>query len=128
MEAFLQRHELQLYAVNFPDSLVPSLYQKLQTETLDAGNHMQILKQVDEFNQFLSQRLVAKNDIPVNSDVFLIDHAWTTRITDMRKGLVENPRLLYRMKGIVRSMGEKFDLPGHEEEVEAWEGMYDLDN
>ena len=75
MEEFLAKHELQLYSVGFPSELNSLLYEKLLSETFDAGSFFSIQQHVNENNEFISQEAVSAYDLHPNSNVFIIDHA-----------------------------------------------------
>ena len=111
MEEFLKKHELQLYSIGFPKELNEMLYMKLTSETFDTGNFFQIAKKVDEEDNFVAQEVNSLRNIHPLSCVFLVDHAWTTRLSDMRKALNSNPNLKHRVEGITK-LRPKQDLPG----------------
>ncbi|OMJ77308.1 hypothetical protein SteCoe_23134 [Stentor coeruleus] len=121
MEDFLSRHELQLYGMSFPQELHEMLYTKLTNETFDSGSFFSISQHVNENNEFLSQEVLSAYDIPVNSQVILIDHAWTTRIASLRDTLQNNYKLLNRLKSMVKIRGEKFELHPSQDPVKIFE-------
>lgn len=61
--------------MQFPEGLKRRLWQKLTFEEFDLGNVAKIIK--DENTE--STDLMATKQIAKESDVFLIDHAWTFR-------------------------------------------------
>lgn len=107
MEEFLSKHELQLYSMGLPAELYPVLFAKLQNDTLDAGSFFRIQQHINENNEYLGQELVSEKNLAANSNLFLIDHAWTTRLTSIRDTLLSNYKLLNRIKGLVKIRGEK---------------------
>jgi tubulin--tyrosine ligase-like protein 12 len=110
MEEFLAKHELQLYGMGFPRELYPELLNKLNNDILDAGTFFKIQQTVNENNEFTGQMVVSDKDLQRHSNVFLIDHAWTTRVSSIRDTLLGNYKLLNRMKGLVRIRGEKISI------------------
>lgn len=81
-EEFANVHALLLAASGLPESLHRRLFQKLSAETFDGGDHFQI-EPVEEGRM---RRLVLTSDsMPKDSNIFLIDHAWTFRLSDAYK-------------------------------------------
>lgn len=117
MEAFLASHEMQLYGSGLPTALYPVLYAKLLHSTFDAGHYFQILQKDSDSGaeiEYFSYRLTALQDLQAESNVFLVDHAWTFRLSGMRAALQENAVLRKRMKAIAKFWTNKLDLPGVE--------------
>lgn len=78
-EDFVKVHGVLLAASGLPQSLHRQLFQKLTTETFDAGAHFKI--EVCEGGR--RRRLVlSSQSMPKESNVFLVDHAWTFRLSD----------------------------------------------
>lgn len=121
MEEFLSKHELQLYGMGFPRDLYTVLYEKLQNDVLDSGAFFSIQQVVNEQNEFTGQQLVSTKDLHSCSNVFLVDHAWTTRISSIRDTLLGNYKLLNRMKGMVRIRGEKISIAQEEDAKKIFE-------
>ena len=59
--------------------------------------------------------LMATKMLAANSNVFLVDHAWTFRFQDALDTLKQNPALVGRLQKMVEEI-EKKDLPNEEEE------------
>jgi len=78
-------------------------------EDFDLGSVAKIIK--DEGAE--SVDLMATKNIAANSDVFLIDHAWTFRFQDALDTLKENPALVERLQRMTEEI-EKVDLPEQE--------------
>lgn len=75
-------HGVLLAASGLPQPLHRKLFQKLTAETFDGGNYFQV-EPVEDGRQ---RRLVLTEDIlREDSDVFLVDHAWTFRLSDAYK-------------------------------------------
>ena len=86
-EDFVKVHGVLLAASGLPQPLHRKLYQKLTSETFDGGSYFQV-EPVESGRQ---RRLVSTADyIARNSDVFLIDHAWTFRLSDAYKQVHAN--------------------------------------
>ncbi|KAM2218820.1 hypothetical protein TB2_017699 [Malus domestica] len=97
-EDFVKVHGLLLAASGLPQSLHRQLFQKLLSESFDGGSHFQIEPTEDGHQR----RLVLTSDsMPAHSDVFLVDHAWTFRLSDAYKQLMEVPGLAERMAAIM---------------------------
>ncbi|KAL8161375.1 hypothetical protein V2J09_012864 [Rumex salicifolius] len=97
-EDFVEVHGLLLAASGLPGNLYRRLYEKLSSETFDGGSFFQI-EPCEEGRQ---RRLVCTADfVAKNSNVFLIDHAWTFRLSDAPKQLEEIPGLAERMASLM---------------------------
>eukprot|EP01018_Ginkgo_biloba_P004957 Gb_30069 [translate_table: standard] len=95
---FLQVHGLLLAASGIPPFLHQQLFTKLFTETFDGGNFFQI-EPCEEGKQ---KRLVLSCDmLAKESDMFLVDHAWSFRLPDARNQLQEIPGLAERMGALM---------------------------
>ncbi|KAH6779152.1 tubulin-tyrosine ligase [Perilla frutescens var. hirtella] len=109
-EDFVKVHGVLLAASGLPLPLHRKLYQKLTAEIFDGGNYFQ----VDPVDGGRQRRLVLTADvIGQHSDVFLVDHAWTFRLSDAYKQLQEIPGLVERMASL---MCVDVDLNSEEEE------------
>ncbi|KAI3694429.1 hypothetical protein L1987_77394 [Smallanthus sonchifolius] len=97
-EDFVNVHGLLLAAAGIPHSLYRKLFEKLSTETFDGGNYFQV-EPVDDGRQ---RRLVLTSDsIGKESNVFLVDHALSFRLSDAPKQLQEVPGLVERMASLM---------------------------
>ncbi|GFP85500.1 tubulin--tyrosine ligase-like protein 12 [Phtheirospermum japonicum] len=97
-EDFVKSHTILLAASGFPEPLHRKLFQKLTAETFDGGNYFQV-EPVEDGRQ---RRLVLTADfLGKDSDVFLVDHAWTFRLNDAYKQLQEVPGLVERMASLM---------------------------
>lgn len=82
LEDFVKVHGILLAASGLPQKLYPHLFHKLASDTLDGGAHFQI----EPCDDGRRRRLVLTSEsMPKDSDVFLIDHAWTFRLPDAYK-------------------------------------------
>lgn len=85
-EDFVKVHGYLLAASGLPQSLHRQLFQKLLSDSFDGGSHFQI-EPAEDGRQ---RRLVLTSDsMPENSDVFLIDHAWTFRLSEASKQVLQ---------------------------------------
>lgn len=81
-EDFVKVHGLLLAASGLPRSLHYKLFEKLTSETFDGGAYFQ----VEPCEEGRQRRLVLTADsMPEVSSVFLVDHAWTFRLSDAYK-------------------------------------------
>lgn len=83
----MKAHGVLLAASGLPLPLHRKLYQKLTAEIFDGGSYFQV-EPVEGGRQ---RRLVLTADaIGQTSDVFLVDHAWTFRLSDAYKQVQSN--------------------------------------
>ncbi|XP_059634731.1 uncharacterized protein LOC132277042 [Cornus florida] len=119
---FVKVHGLLLEASGIPKSLYRQLFQKLSTETFDGGDFFQ----VEPCEDGRQRRLVLTSDsMEKESQVFLIDHAWTFRLSDALKQLEEVPGLAERMGSL---MCVDIDLNSDVEEADYEGGGSDENN
>ncbi|XP_071721457.1 uncharacterized protein [Rutidosis leptorrhynchoides] len=98
-EDFVKVHGLLLAASGIPPSLYRKLFEKLSTETFDGGNYFQV-EPVDDGRQ---RRLVltSSDSMKKESNIFLVDHALSFRLSDAPKQLQEVPGLVERMASLM---------------------------
>ncbi|EOA33509.1 hypothetical protein CARUB_v10019785mg [Capsella rubella] len=108
---FVKVHGILLAASGLPPKLYPRLFDKLASDTLDGGAFFQIESCDDDRRRRL---LLTSDSMPKDSDVFLVDHAWTFRLPDAYKQLKEIPGLAERMASL---MSVDIDVEAGEEEV-----------
>jgi tubulin--tyrosine ligase-like protein 12 len=89
------------------EALQKKLFLKLQFEDFDAGKFVKLI--VDKEEEKVNVALSVKH-LPKESEVFLIDHAWTYRQREPEKMLRSNPKLVERMLNITR-YPDKQELP-----------------
>ncbi|KAM6583596.1 hypothetical protein CsatB_010598 [Cannabis sativa] len=98
IEDFVKVHGILLAASGLPSSLYGKLFEKLSSETFNGGSFFQI----EPCEEDPRRKLVLTSDaMAKESDVFLIDHAWTFRLSDAYKQLLEVPGLAERMAAIM---------------------------
>ncbi|XP_044464810.1 tubulin--tyrosine ligase-like protein 12 isoform X2 [Mangifera indica] len=115
-EDFIKVHGLLLAASGLPQSLHRQLFQKLTTDTFDGGDFFQI-EPCEEGRQ--RRLLLTSDSMPKHSNVFLVDHAWTFRLSDAYKQLQEVPGLAQRMASL---MCVDIDVASDSEETDTVNG------
>ena len=85
---FVKVHELLLTASGLPQSLHFQLFQKLTSETFDGGAHFAIEPTSDGRQRRLL--LTSSDFMAKESQVFLVDHAWTFRLSDAYKQVLHS--------------------------------------
>ncbi|KAK9705578.1 hypothetical protein RND81_07G067700 [Saponaria officinalis] len=98
-EEFLQVHDFLLTATGLPKSLYPELFNKLSNETFDGGNFFTI--DPSSYNGLQRCLLFTSEFMPKHSNVFLVDHAWSFRLSDAPTQLEEVPGLTERMASLM---------------------------
>ncbi|CAM8966903.1 unnamed protein product [Rhodiola kirilowii] len=121
-EDFVKVHALLLAASGIPNSLHFQLYRKLSSDVFDAGNFFHI----EPCHSGKQRRLVFTSDyMEKESNLFLVDHAWSFRLTDAPKQLQEVPGLVDRMASL---MCVDIDLNSEqEEELDSSSALQQLD-
>ncbi|PHT45524.1 hypothetical protein CQW23_14682 [Capsicum baccatum] len=115
-EDFIKVHGVLLAAAGIPQSLHSLLFQKISSDTFDGGRFFQI-EPLDDGRQ---RRLLFTSDFMAkHSNLFLVDHAWTFRLSDAYKQLCEVPGLAERMAAL---MCVDIDLNSADEEAGDVEG------
>ncbi|XP_073317315.1 uncharacterized protein [Primulina huaijiensis] len=97
-EDFVKVHGVLLAASGLPQSLHRKLFQKLAAEAFDGGCYFQV-EPVDDGRQ--RRLILTAESLGKESDVFLVDHAWTFRHSDAYKQLQEFPGLAERMAALM---------------------------
>ncbi|CAN6302079.1 unnamed protein product, partial [Urochloa humidicola] len=98
-EDFARVHAYLLAASGIPPSLHERLYRKLADEVFDGGE----VFAVEPCEEGRQRRVVLAAEEPLGreSDVFLVDHAWSFRLSDALKQLREVPGLAERMAALM---------------------------
>ncbi|PHU11732.1 hypothetical protein BC332_18662 [Capsicum chinense] len=113
---FVKVHGVLLAAAGIPQSLHSLLFQKISSDTFDGGRFFQILPPDDGRRRRL---LFTSDFIAKYSNLFLVDHAWTFRLSNAYKQLREIPGLAERMAAL---MCVDIDLISADEEAGDVEG------
>lgn len=108
---FVKVHSILLAASGIPQSLYPKLFEKLTSDALDGGNYFQV-EPVEEVEGRQRRLVFTSEFLGKESDLFLVDHAWTFRLSDAYKQLQEIPGLAERMAAL---MCVDIDLDGDAE-------------
>jgi len=95
----------QLFGSKVPESLWGEIHEKLSKMCFDAANFVEYAE--DEDGRLVA---IAKCPLPARSAVFLIDHAWTFKVDEVRRQLRESSTLLTRVEGLTRSPAGPEDL------------------
>ncbi|KAF8930335.1 tubulin-tyrosine ligase family-domain-containing protein [Dissophora ornata] len=90
---FLQIHQYQLASI--PESLWEPLFQKLGQDLFDAGEYLE-LHYGDPLDKY-SLHVKKEGGLKKHGDIFLVDHAWTTKPETSRAQLLDNPQLVERL-------------------------------
>lgn len=108
-QQFVHFHGNQLKSSGVPEHLWHTLSRKLESQTFDAGNTFQLLL-IDYGDderrpeEPLFTVAVTKEDgikASSESEIYMIDHAWTYRLHNARNQLQEIPALLYRLSNMM---------------------------
>ncbi|MCD9560626.1 hypothetical protein HAX54_019343 [Datura stramonium] len=95
---FVNVHGVILAAAGIPQSLHRILFQKLSSDTFDGGRYFQI----EPLEDGRQRRLLFTSDFMAkHSNLFLVDHAWTFRLSNAYKQLCEAPGLAERMAALM---------------------------
>lgn len=103
---FVAYHRTQLESAGVPTHFWETLCKKLNKQIFDAGNTFQIQKIESEIESYKpSWKVVVFREEGVNSKdpshIYLIDHAWTYRVSEARSHLKVTDGLLERMRGLM---------------------------
>lgn len=94
----------------------------MKNETFDSGRYFQFGMDEDG-NMLLILSDELEEGLPADSDIFLVDHFWTSTIENTRKQLRTVPNLLERMSAIVGVSPE--GIESKEELVDnVWKNMW----
>ena len=116
LQNFLSCHRIQLESSGVPQHYWETLFRKLNEQIFDAGNTFQQLKIESEDESVKAQwKVVVSREEGVEAvdpnHIYLIDHAWTYKVSEARSHLRVIGGLLERMKGL---MGIKDDSTDEE--------------
>ncbi|KAI7904716.1 tubulin-tyrosine ligase family-domain-containing protein [Cokeromyces recurvatus] len=96
-ESFVAVHKYQLSSI--PEELWQSLFMKLGEDYLDAGNFVE-LHHGDPMEGY-TLHVKADKTIKKHSEIFLVDHAWTTSPETAKEELRLNPSLMDRLENLM---------------------------
>lgn len=100
---FLALHRPQLLSIGLPEHLWERLYRKLSPIASCDATEVFELREGGQFESPSRRSLHAKRSLQKFSDVFLIEHAWSSDGGPAaKKNLEKSPELLARMKKIVQ--------------------------
>ena len=105
-DSFLKYQEAGLVASKVPKRLWPTLYEKIVSQTFDAGSAF-VLSEVDEGTKSAGPseyKVLAKEEIDIQQKdtIWLIDHGYTFQYRDAAKEQIEsNPELKSRLTSLM---------------------------
>lgn len=132
-EMFVQLHKPQLELSGVPEHFWRSLHRKVVNEEFDAGNVFSLM-QIDyedvgrgEYDPNWRVMVKATNGIKVEDpeQIYLIDHAWTFKIENAKRQLLEIDTLRERLAVIV---GADDEQPKEELVDEIFKNMWKFSN
>lgn len=132
-EMFVQLHKPQLELSGIPEYFWRSLHRKVINEEFDAGNVFSLM-QIDyedvgrgDYDPNWRVMVKATNGIKAQDpeQIYLIDHAWTFKIENAKKQLLEIDTLRERLAVIV---GVDDDLPKDELADEIFKNLWKFSN
>ncbi|CAM6083327.1 unnamed protein product [Calypogeia fissa] len=107
LEEFERVHGILLASAGLPSSLYSQLHAKLSGDVFDGGNFFEIETLQEEEERQQQRRLVlSAESLKKESQVFLVDHAWSFRLPDARKQLESIPGLAERMGALMCVSGQ----------------------
>ncbi|KAJ2226508.1 hypothetical protein IWW45_007428 [Coemansia sp. RSA 485] len=122
---FEATHKQQLESLGLPKHLWQVLYKKLASEILDIGEYV-VLNSVEDSTKhtaYLTEHklCLSQDKLDAQSNVFLIDHAWTTTIDQALGQLDSAPGLLERMETLtgIFEPHEKMPIMPNTESLDA---------
>ncbi|RUS90770.1 hypothetical protein EGW08_001481 [Elysia chlorotica] len=129
-EDFVKVHEHQLSSSGVPQLYWRTLWDKLNQEVYDAGTvfqMQQVLQTVEhedgEDEEYIKWRIVNISDNIISTSnplhIYLIDHAWTYKLSEARAALDEVPSLVSRMAGLMDVSVEERSIDDVKEEILA---------
>ncbi|KAI8083348.1 tubulin-tyrosine ligase family-domain-containing protein [Gilbertella persicaria] len=116
-ESFVTVHQYQLSTI--PEELWQPLFMKLGEDYLDAGNFVE-LHHGDPMEGY-SLHVKADQTLKKHSDIFLVDHAWTTSPETAKQELAQNLALLERLENLMDIDVE--EAPEHSDDEEEEDRM-----
>ncbi|KAG0585973.1 hypothetical protein KC19_2G053400 [Ceratodon purpureus] len=122
VEEFVSVHGVLLASAGVPPSLHEKLFHKLSADVFDGGR----LFQIEPCEGGRQRRLVLASDggLRKHEDVFLVDHAWSFRLSQARSQLEQVPGLVERMAALM-CVGDEVEGEGSVEEDDVEEGEQD---
>jgi tubulin--tyrosine ligase-like protein 12 len=90
-----------------PEPLQRNLWKKLKFSDYDFAEHVKVV--LNEGTETLE--VVCSKELEKDSDVFLVDHAWTFRYEEAYNTLNANPALCDRLIKLTETGLDKLELP-----------------
>ncbi|XP_060521142.1 tubulin--tyrosine ligase-like protein 12 [Cylas formicarius] len=130
VESLVSKHKDQLLSSGVPQQFWESLFDKLISQTFDAGNSLQLVqfdynteRQPYESLWGLQALQDICKDHPHN--IFIIDHAWTYTISQAKSQLKQFPKLRHRLCAM---LGIDMNLPMDQSAEAIYENMWKINN
>ncbi|KAF9896532.1 hypothetical protein BX616_007268, partial [Lobosporangium transversale] len=121
---FLQIHQYQLASI--PEDLWEPLFQKLGQDLFDAGEYLE-LHYGDPLDKY-SLHVKKEGGLKKHGDIFLVDHAWTTKPETSRAQLLDNPQLVERLVSMMDISVDEDEEEGEEEHTATTEDAEAVSN
>ncbi|KAG0354682.1 Tubulin--tyrosine ligase-like protein 12, partial [Gamsiella multidivaricata] len=97
---------------SIPENLWEPLFQKLGQDLFDAGEYLE-LHYGDPLDKY-SLHVKKEGGLKKHGDIFLVDHAWTTKPETSRAQLLDNPQLVERLTSMMDISVEDEEEPEEE--------------
>ncbi|CAF1229561.1 unnamed protein product [Adineta ricciae] len=105
LNSFIELHRSQLQLSNVPNFFYPILFHKLQNQIFDAGEYFSIVEVENDEGETVRRkvRVTGEHNLLKTdpSMIFLIDHAYTYRINNIRNELEQLPQLVERLSHLM---------------------------
>jgi tubulin--tyrosine ligase-like protein 12 len=108
-------HDTQLKAIGLPEPLHRKLWKKLKFDDYDFSEHVKVVLNEDTE----TVEVVCTKELDAESDVFLVDHAWTFRFEDAYNTLNTNPALCDRLIKLTDTGLDKLEFPNQQQPEES---------
>lgn len=86
-EEFKRVHGILLASAGLPSGLYSQLHSKLSGEVFDGGRFCEV-ETLEEEGQQQRRLVLSEESLTKESQVFLVDHAWSFRLADARKQVI----------------------------------------
>ncbi|KAI9139990.1 hypothetical protein BKA69DRAFT_598343 [Paraphysoderma sedebokerense] len=93
-------HSFQLQQIGLPTHLWKRLYRKLNEQVFDAGSVFELRPSSGGSASPYSLFVTKEGGIEKNSDVYVVDHAWTTSLTDSVSQIKQYAQLQERLASL----------------------------
>ncbi|CAF1222382.1 unnamed protein product [Rotaria sordida] len=105
LNSFVDLHRSQLELSGVPQLFYPTLFDKLKKQIFDAGDYFGITEVENDEGETVQRRVCVTSEHNLLKDdpsmIFLIDHAYTYRINNIRNELEQLPDLVERLSRLM---------------------------